>query len=445
MVRSFLPFAVAVWCTGYAQAQQVAQVSSEAEMIVQQSSQTTRINLSLQAIPDAAESLTLQAALERALASSPQLSAARQEQDATAAAVLQADVLPNPSLEAGMEDTRSQTRETTLVLSQPIELGGKRQARVRAAQSERDLAAMDLELKRADISAAVIAAFFDVLAEQERLTLAREALELARRASQSTAGRVAAGKVSPVEESRARVAEAGVRIELLQARTALSAARKRLALLWGETEARFGLVEGSMVDLPPLPALPSSTQAALLADRAGATPGMRRAQAEVLQRQAMLEVERTRRVPDLTVSLGARRSAELGRNQAIIGLAMPLPVFDSNHGNILASQKRLDKARDELAGTRQRIATELAIAGERFDSLRVEAGAMVDEVLPGALSAYNAASTGFEYGKFAFLDVLDAQRTLLAARLQYLRTLAEAHRTAADMGRLLGLSLNTVK
>ena len=60
------------------------------------------------------------------------------------------------------------------------------------------------------------------------------------------------------------------------------------------------------------------------------------------------------------------------------------------------------------------------------------------DILPGALSAYEAASKGFELGKFSFLDVLDAQRTLFQAKTQYVRALAESHRSAADIDRIIG-------
>jgi cobalt-zinc-cadmium efflux system outer membrane protein len=62
------------------------------------------------------------------------------------------------------------------------------------------------------------------------------------------------------------------------------------------------------------------------------------------------------------------------------------------------------------------------------------------DVLPGAKSAYDAATVGFENGKFNFLEVLDAQRTYFAAKSQYLKALAEAHRAAADIDRVLGES-----
>jgi cobalt-zinc-cadmium efflux system outer membrane protein len=61
-----------------------------------------------------------------------------------------------------------------------------------------------------------------------------------------------------------------------------------------------------------------------------------------------------------------------------------------------------------------------------------------EEILPGAQSAYEAAGKGFEAGKFSFLDVLDAQRTLFQAKTQYVRALGDSHRAAADIERIVG-------
>ena len=142
--------------------------------------------------------------------------------------------------------------------------------------------------------------------------------------------------------------------------------------------------------------------------------------------------------PSVTVSLGVNRNEELGRNQAIVGVSVPLPIFDTNRGNILEAQRRTDKARDELAGTETRLGTELSQAVEKLSTSRQEVQALQQDILPGAQSAYEAATTGFEYGKFGFLDVLDAQRTLLQARSQYLRALSEVHRAGAEIDRILG-------
>ena len=381
---------------------------------------------------EAAAPLTLSAALELALGANPELSAAGREVEALDAALTQAQVRPNPELSTLIEDTRRATRTTTLQLNQPIELGGKRGARIEAAERGRDAASLELDAKRAEIRAAVTAAFFDVLVAQERLRLAQASVELAQRATGAASRRVTAGKVSPVEETRARVAEAGVRIESTLAASELSTARKRLAGIWGNSSPRFERAEGDPEALPPLPAL------AGLAARLAASPNLLRARIEVERRQALAEVERSRRIPDMTVSLGAKRSEELGLNQAILGVSVPIPVFNRNQGNVLEALRRTDKARDELAAAGIRLSNELAQAHERLNTARQEVALLQRDILPGAQSAYDAATKGFELGKFGFLDVLDAQRTSFQAKSQYLRALAEAHRSAAEIERLLG-------
>lgn len=384
--------------------------------------------------PEAIAPLTLEAALARALDANPEISAATRELAAVEAMITQAQVRPNPEISALIEDTRHATRTTTLQLNQPIELGGKRSARVDAAERGRDAAAAELGAKRAEIRAVVVAGFFDVLVAQERLRLAQASLELAQRATHAAARRVSAGKVSPVEETKARVAEAGVRLEVVLASSDLAAARTRLAATWGDPLPRFERAEGDVETLPPLPVLDLSN----LNGRLTATPALLRARIEVGHRQALAQVERSRRIPDVTVSLGARRNEELGLNQAILGVSIPLPVFNRNQGNVLEALHRTDKARDELSVAEVRLANEVTFVYERLKSAREEAALLQRDILPGAQSAFEAATQGFELGKFSFLEVLDAQRTLFQAKSHYLRALAQAHRAAAEIERILG-------
>jgi cobalt-zinc-cadmium efflux system outer membrane protein len=383
--------------------------------------------------------LTLPAALALAMNANVDLSAAQQELSAVEASVVQAGAIPNPSLGLEVQDTRRETRETTFQLSQPIELGGKRSARIRAAERGRDAATADLATKQSEIRAAVIAAFFNVLTAQEQLRLAQESAELAHTATTVALRRVIAGKVSPVEETKARVAESGVRLELVQARSALATARKQLSAMWASLVPRFERAEGNLAAIPDLPDI------TMLSQRLAVAPAVLRARVEVDRRQALAELERSRGTPDLTVSLGVKRNEELGRNQAIVGVSVPLPIFDQNRGNILESLRRTEKARDELSATETRLGAELAQAVERLNTSRQEVEALQKEVLPGAQSAYEVSTKGYEFGKFGFLDVLDAQRTLLQAKSQYLRALSDAHRAAADIDRILGEPLQANK
>jgi cobalt-zinc-cadmium efflux system outer membrane protein len=381
--------------------------------------------------------LTLPAALALVDDGNPALAAARHEVSAQDGTVQQAGLLPNPSLSMERVDTRRDTRETTLLLSQPLELGGKRAARVQAAQRGRDGAAALLLQRRAELRAETAAAWFAVLAAQEQLQLAQQAAALAQRAAAATGRRVVAGKVSPVEETRAQVAASTVKLDLIRAQSALATARARLAALWGNPAPRFervaGELDGLFAALPELPLL--AEQRALLAQ----APAMQVAQVEVARRQALAQVERSRRVPDVALTVGSKRSEELGRTQAVIGVSVPLPFFDRNQGALLETARRVDQARDEVAATVTRLELELVQVREEYASARAQAQALRDEILPGARSAYEAASTGFDYGKFGFLDVLDAQRTLLQAQSHYLTTLADAHRAQAVIIRILGV------
>lgn len=379
--------------------------------------------------------LTLRAALALATQASPALAAARYEAESHDGLVRQAAARPNPTLSLerlgrsnrGMEADG----ETTVQLSQALELGGKRPARVAAAERGRDAANADVDAQRAALHADVVTAFYAVLVAQERLRLAQDGSELAQRATLVANRRVAAGKVSPVDETRARLAEANVRLEQAGAQAALDSARQRLAAFW-QQPARFEQADGNLAILPPVP------DGTTLAQWRSRSPALMPARLDLARRQALAQLERANRAPDLTVSLGSKRMADPSRSQAVVGLSMPLPLFDRNQGNVLAAQRQADKAGAELAAAAMRLESELAQAVQDLRSARLALDTLRGDILPAAQQATEAATKGFEFGKHSFLDVLDAQRTLLQARAQYLSALSDGHRAAAAIERILG-------
>ncbi|WP_233559557.1 MULTISPECIES: TolC family protein [unclassified Acidovorax] len=383
----------------------------------------------------AAEPLSLAKAIELALEGNPEVAAAKRQWEATEGQVLQGRSRPNPELAYSLEDTRSKTRTQSWQLNLPVELGGKRAARTKAAEKTREQAQAQLAELQATVRANVAAAYFDVLTAQERLVLARDSAALAKSSTDTVSKRVAAGKVSPVEESKARVAEAGVRVELAQAASEQRNALSRLFALLGQIDAPYTVLEGKAEKLPSVPSL------ADLQPLISSAPGVVLARIEVDRRKALTALEQSKRVPDVTVSVGMQRSNETQRNVLLFGVSVPLPVFDRNQGNLLEALKLEDKARDELQAATVRLHSEVAQARERLSTITAEVQSLQQEVLPGAKSAYDAATIGFENGKFNFLEVLDAQRTYFTAKSQYLKALGEAHRAAADIDRLLGASM----
>ena len=422
MRRTFVPLACAALLSSLAQAQPPGPAMPADARPAQAS----------EAVPTTVAPLTLRAAIDTALAQNPQLRAAAAELDANDGSVRQAGLMPNPVLGVEQEDVKTGSRVTTVQLSQTLETGGKRAARVELAQRGKDLAALDLLARRADVRATAIQAFFDALTAQERVKVAEESLRIASSGVDAAVRRVTAGKVSPTEETRARVAASTARIDLRQAQAESSAALRALTAAMGVAEGTVRQLDGSADVLPAAPSAPD------IMARLPDAPAVRRALLEVQRADAGYVLARATGVPDVTVGVGARRAQEQGRTQAVFSVSVPLPFFDRNQGAQLEALRRRDAARATAQAEELRLRSELLQMADLLQARKDEVEALRREVLPGAQSAYEAARTGFELGKFSFLDALDAQRTWLQVRGQYFAALAQVHRMAAEIDRQLG-------
>lgn len=398
--------------------------------------------------------LTLRDAALLTLQRNPELAAFAKEKLALEGATLQAGLLPNPELSANVEnmgniqplteDINSQKsiaqevtqQMSTIRISQLIELGGKRAARVVAASLGEELATRDYEIRRVELIARMANVFTEVLAGQEQLRLAEESQQLAQRIVNSVSKRVQAGKVPPIEETRVGVALSTARIALVQAQRDLESARKRLALLWGNASPKFDRALG---DLESSVALPGFEE---LVERALAGPAALRAMKNIEQRKAMLEVEQTKRIPNLTINAGVVNHAVIGGNTAVAAVVVPLPFFNRNQGNILEAHQRVDKAVDERAATELRLKTELAQTYEALLAAMNEISLLRDEILPGATSAFEVTTRGYELGRFGFLEMLDTQRILFQNRVLYVRALANYQRLVNEIERLIAGPIN---
>lgn len=387
--------------------------------------------------------ITLDRAQALALTHNPELMAFARGFGASEAAIVQAGVLQNPVLGAASENLGNNRlkeggdRATVLQLEQLIELGGKRAARLKLAETGRDLAAWDYQAKRADMILRVSVAFIDVLIGQQRRSSAEESLALARVFADSVSKRVAAGKASPVEETKARLSLFSVEVELEQAKRELAAARQRLSSLWNNPAPRFETAAG---DLERMVTLPSRAQ---LFGRARANPDLARWGAEIAQRGAAVDVATAKGTPDLTLTGGVARFSQFNDTAYTIGISIPIPLFDRNRGGILEATRLLDKTVDQKRAAENRAYTEITNAEQRLAAIRVEIETLRTSILPGAQSAFDATRKGYELGKFGFIDVIDAQRTLSLVRSQYLGALANYQRGVREIERLIGDDLVT--
>lgn len=382
---------------------------------------------------DTRTTLSLEAAWSRTLQANPQLQIVESELEAAAAGRQQA-ALPayNPELSWEQENPRGTAASQTWRLAQALELGGQRGARVQVAEARQQLSAAAAQDRRQALQAEVYAAFMDVLAAQEAERLAQGSLALAEKAGDMARRRVTAGKVAPLEATKAAVAQASAEVELAQAQTRLANTRQVLASYWAGKAGALPALSGELETLPAMP------ETAALQNRLAQSPARLQGGALLRQREAELTLEQRNALPAITLSGGIKRSEAREEDATLLGVSLPLPLFNRNQGKRREAQARIEQARSENTALESSQNTQLHTGLQRLDAARTQLAALRNKILPGAEQALLTASTGYELGKFGFLEVLDAERTLFVARHQYLAALTEAHRAYADIGRLVG-------
>ncbi len=389
--------------------------------------------------------VSLADAVRLALEQSPDLAAFDWGRRAADARQLQAGRRPNPVAGVMLDDVAGSGRasdpagavqpQLTIQLSQLVELGAKRAARQALAAGDRTVAGFDYEAARLDVLSRVTATFHSVLASQDAVAQAAAGLELARQVQQTAAARVAAGVVSPIEETRADVLVASARIDADRARRTLDARRRQLSALWGHPAPTFERVAGDLAVLPPLPTIEA------LSIALSATPDLARWTAEVERRQAALAVARGAATPDVTVSAGYRRFTSIGSQAFVVGASMPIPFLNRNKDGIRAADADIARARAEADAALLHLHSRLADAHRAFASAVDDATTLRTGVVPAAQSVFDAVREGYQLGRFGLMDVLDAQRTLATANRDLLAALTAAHQSAVAIERLVGRPL----
>lgn len=376
--------------------------------------------------------LTLLDALARAAGIDPGVQAASAGVEAAEGARRQASARLNPELSAdvenfsGSDDLRGfQGAETTFSVSQEIERGGRRAARVALADREIDLAQSDRAVRRLDLLRDVEVAYFEAIAADEMAAIARERLSTAEALQQSVARRVAAARDPLMAGARAAAGLADARLELERAVRAARSARARLASYWSG-DAEFSLSPAAL-DAPQTLALDPAPAAA---------PDVVRLAVERERADAALRLERAQAYQSPTLSLGYRRFEESDDSALVAGVSIPLGVFDRNRGAIQRAQAERRRAAFELEAGRQAFAREFATLQIGLENDSATVHALETEVIPEAERALALAREGYDRGAFSYLDVLEAQRALSDARQRRIEALRAYHTNMAALNRL---------
>jgi cobalt-zinc-cadmium efflux system outer membrane protein len=386
---------------------------------------------------DAVKVLSLEIAIARVLDTSPRLRSAITGIDAAKGAQIQAGLLPNPELSFEAEDFAgsgqyggTDSAEYTLSFNQKIELGGKRDARKRVAQTSFAIAQEDMSIERLNLIRDVYSAYLNVLAETESVNLASEQEQLANNVLESVGKRVNAATESEIQLSKAEVTLANTLILKEQTNRQLNIARHALAKLWGASSFDEPLDTRYLFELEE----PESYESYV--DKLTGLPDIQRFVYEGVKYDSLFNLAKADSIADPTVSVGVRRFEEGSDNAFLVGVSVPLQIFNKNQGNIAKAQADLLQTQSDAQQFELNLKQALFDNWQTWKTAYTEAAHLKNKLLPAADKSFHLAQSAYERGRFTYLEVLDAQRTLINARNQYLTTLRRYHGARISVKRL---------
>lgn len=383
--------------------------------------------------------LTLASAVELMLAQNQQLQAQQHALAATRAEGQQFAVRPNPELNLVFEDiagsgdySGSDAMQSTLSVSQLVELGGKRVQRQKVARQQRLLAEQQLSVTRSKLICTTTERFVAVLVAQKQLALAQKQLDQAAEVLAIVNEGVLAGKKAPIETLRFKALATEAQIRYQRAIAALDNSRAHLASSWNSFVIDFTAIEG---DLRVLPALPQWENIEQQLDSAPLVI-LRQRQRQLAQ--AELDLQRANRVSNVTFEVGLKHDSSNDDTAVSAGVTVPLALFDRNQWRITAANLRVTQADAEANALRQQQRQQVLTAYRNAALLRQEIEALTSDLIPSAQDVFQALSYGYAQGKFGVTEVLDAQERLFASEERYIEALTLYHQQVSELSRLLG-------
>ncbi|MFZ5619303.1 MAG: TolC family protein [Pseudomonadota bacterium] len=373
--------------------------------------------------------LTREEAIARALDDDPGIRAAAESVRAAEATAAQAGLRPNPSVDLQLEDfggsgpfSGVDAAQATYSLAQKVELGGDRRARRRLADKETEISRVRADLSALDLKEAVEIAFAEAQAARAFADLASARLKIAREFSAAVDRRVSAARDPLAAKARVSAQLAEAEIEAGAAEGRARSAVERLASFWGGS-ADFNVETATLEQTAARPA------------RQASPPDLALAAAEQGSAEARLDIERARRVPDPEFRAGFRQLQETDGSAFIVGVSVPLPIWNRNSGALAAARADQARAGYEAEARARALDREIAYYAAEADRARLQAETYAAKVIPHSEEALQQSFDGYSQGGLSYLEVLEAQSALADARERRVGALLTLRRAEARLAR----------
>lgn len=380
------------------------------------------------------QGLTFSEAVQRTLHLSPRIKVVESEIESKAGESVQSKLLPNPVAAWSVENVFGNKKwhgwdaaESRYEVAQLVELGGKRGYRSQAAEYQYIASLSGYEATKLEVLNRLTKLFVRVSASQEHLKISELQLKIAKESLDTVSAKLEAGKVSQIQQNKALIALSNAEIGLRSAQVELYSVRERLAALWGDLYADFDGVDYPFYEIE------QPRELALCIEELRNNPELIQSQYEHLAAHQSYLLQKSEQVPDVTLTVGMKTLRDTGERGMIMGAALPIPIFNQNQGNIQRAQSAIAKTNTEYHQIQLILENKLSIAHKELLQAYEEATLIQTRVLKSATESFQLAAEGYKEGKFEYLELLDAQRTLYEVQERYIQALLTYHQKLAEI------------
>jgi cobalt-zinc-cadmium efflux system outer membrane protein len=378
--------------------------------------------------------LTLSQIEAQAIAMNPTIAAAQAQVDQELGLYRQAGLYPNPSLGYVRSDPSQAGQSTTqgIFYSQEVVVGNKLQLNRAIENQEVQLKIWQLEAQRERVRNDVRIQFYETLGAQRMVEAAIELERLAQEGvdviKQAEKAKVA---IRP-DVLRAELQLQSIRLVLKDARDRQQTAWRQLATVAGQPDLQPVALHGELdSDLARL------TWEESLQTLLSGSPLLRAQEAKIEAARFSFQRARVEPLPNPTVQLVAERDQTLNFNSISTFVAIPVPVFNRNQGNIQAAAALIRQEESEYERIRLALQDQLAGSFRQYLTSRNHAIHLKDEILPRAKENLDLTLQAQKAGQVSFSRVLDARQMYFENKLAHIEALTELHKNTIEITGLL--------
>ena len=372
----------------------------------------------------------------------PGLEAARQALRAASTRTAQASANDGPMAQLGVAPGSLGAEVPfgyEVELSQVLVSPGRRRLRGESAAAEAEEAGEELTAASLALVTRASLLFVDLYVAERALEVNAEHLALVGEFQRVATARYAAGLAPQQDPLRAESELAHLRHDGIQLGTERD-------LIVAEINALLHRPPTAGLPPPPrrLPAPPALPEGELepaeLAESAlAASPELRRLEARVRARRSELELARLGRRPDFGVFASYNSMWSDSEHRFMVGGSVSLPATRSQaSAATVEAEARLAQAESERAAVADGVRRELFRAATRWREAHHVLELFEGRLLPAASDQAQAARAAFETGQSGFLDLIEAERGLRGAKLEFHQALADLHRRRVELDAAMG-------